>query len=80
MYLMETGARNDCAGEGQQQFKRLIDTLKPVSFSHERVASQPLSSEDISTEAEEYALLEAVIGKRLVKTQKTLCVLQHSDL
>jgi hypothetical protein len=35
---------------------------------HELVESQPLSSEDVSTEAEEYPLLGAVTGQRLVKT------------
>jgi hypothetical protein len=43
-------------------------------------ASQLAFSEDASREAEGYLLLGAVTRPRLVKTWKTLCVLQYSNL
>jgi hypothetical protein len=71
MDLEETEARtiNGCAGEDRQQFIRLTDRQKAVSCSHERAASQVPSSEDVSTQAEEYPLLVAVTWLRLVKTE-----------
>jgi hypothetical protein len=38
------------------------------------------AGKDMSIEAEEYLLLEAIIRQLLAKTQKTLCVLHYSDL
>jgi hypothetical protein len=55
MDLKETEARNDCAGEGQQQFNQPADWLKLV------MRRLP-TSKDMS-------MLEAVTGQCLVKTE-----------
>jgi hypothetical protein len=45
-----------------------------------RVARQSPSGKDMSTEAEKTTVLRAITRQQLVKTYKTLCVLQYSDL
>jgi hypothetical protein len=46
-----------------------------ITFTLKSVVSQLPSSEDVSTEAEEYPFLGAITRQHVVKTYKTLCVL-----
>jgi hypothetical protein len=75
MNLEEAEARNDCPGEGQRQSNRPNEGCRQGL-----VVRQSPAGEDVSTEEEEYLLLQAVARQRLLKTYKPLSVLQCSDL
>jgi hypothetical protein len=63
MDLEDTEVRNECTGEGQQQFYRRTER---VNFKG--VECQLPSSEDVNTEAKKSTLLRTITWQRLMKT------------
>jgi hypothetical protein len=82
MDLEETEARNDCAGEDQQQFNLPIDQqltasnsewvdshdLEVDSWSNVLIMRQSLASKNMHTEVEECPLSGAITRQQLMKT------------
>jgi hypothetical protein len=77
MDLDETEARNDCAGESQQQFNRptvVAESVESCSFEKWETGSWRLRGFGNPEEGERQPL-ETATKQWIVKTDKTFCVL-----
>jgi hypothetical protein len=63
MNFEETEPRNDCGGEGQQQFNRATDRVSSFRELQMKGASQR-GQEPLDTEVEDATLLEATTRQR----------------
>jgi hypothetical protein len=72
----DTEARNDCAGEGHQQFHRSSCWMSQFRLAAVRGEVIAEAGDGSGTQEEgKHPPLEAVTKQRLRKTEKTICVL-----